>query len=174
MHSAMFQRTLPIVFLFVMATISPAYAENPRVDGLTWDQVETGSKNSSIGGIKRNMTETQVRSILGKPLSRQKRTINDYCIFKIHYNYKNLKIEFEKANGQMVVARLVITSRFYRTDQGIRVGDSLAKAQQIYPTLKRLGDSKNIWDSGLTAFGLTVNQQGKITKIELDNPHDDC
>jgi hypothetical protein len=165
----MFQRFLTIACLvFTASTISPAYADGQRIDGLSWEQVETGSQNSSIGGIKRGMSEQQVRSILGKPVKRQRvKTI--YCgdpIVLIYYTYKNIKIELYEEAGTTKVDQIEMINRFYRTDKGIRVGDSITKAQAAYPTLKKSEDS-NTWYSLQTWFAITANKQGIITKIVL-------
>jgi hypothetical protein len=83
---------------------------------------------------------------LGQLTNQKQLTINQcsYPITQIYYNYKNLEIEFEQENGQIVMARLATISRFYHADRGIRVGDSLAKAQVAYPTLCKQSLGKTV------------------------------
>jgi hypothetical protein len=167
----MFQRFLTIVCVVLsVSSISPVYAEvsTPKDDGVSADEVEISSKNSSIGGIKRGMLEQQVRRILGKPVKRQ-RVKTAYCgdpIVLVNYTYKNMKIELYEEAGTTKVNKIEISNRFYRTDKGIRVGDSIKKAKAAYPTLNVAEDS-DTWYSAQTWFAITANKQGIITKIAL-------
>jgi hypothetical protein len=165
MQSAMFQRTLPVVFLFAAATISPAYACN----GLA-DEVKIGSKNSSIGGIKLFMPEQQLPRILGKPLKRQHLKISQCggTTVVLHYFYKNTKILLYKERGINLAGYIVTSNPLYRTDKGIRVGDSINKAKAADPTLEAAVDSDTFWYSTQTSFTFTTNKKGIISEISLD------
>lgn len=163
---AILPRCLPVVLS--VSAISPVYAEVIASDGLSAEEVAISSKNSAIGGIKQGMSEQQVQRILGKPIKRQ-RVKTPYCgedVVFIYYTYRNTKVQLFEDAGTTKVDMVEVSNRFYRTDKGIRVGDSIEKAKTAYPTLKRAEDS-NTWYSTQTWFAITANKQGKITKISL-------
>jgi hypothetical protein len=165
----MLQRFLTIVCVVLsVSAISPVYAEVIAGDGLSAEEVTISSKNSAIGGIKQGMSEQQVQRILGKPIKRQ-RVKTPYCgeeMVFIYYTYRNIKIQLFEDAGTTKVDIIEVSNRFYRTDKGIRVGDSIKKAKTAYPTLKAAEDS-NTWYSMQPWFAITANKQGKITKIAL-------
>jgi hypothetical protein len=130
------------------------------------------SRKSSLGGIRFGLSEKQVMRQFGKP---QNRKIGMNCGDQtIKLTYKNIAmllfIDAEKSQ----VFKIETASRLYRTDQGIRVGDSIEKAKAAYPSLLLVAaNGSKDWISLESQFLMTVNDQGKITKI-LMGVNSDC
>jgi exo-beta-1,3-glucanase (GH17 family) len=54
-----------------------------------------------------------------------------------------------------------------RTDQGLRIGDSVETLLRLYPKARRRGgDTETLWSAG--AFKIAVDSQGVITKMGVD------
>jgi hypothetical protein len=170
----MLQRFLTIVCVVLsVSSISPVYAEvsTPKGDVLLADEAAIDFKNSSIGGIKPYMSERQVRRILGKPSTRKRiraSSCGEAPTTTIYYTYKNIKIELgENDDKTTSVSSIETTSRSYRTDKGIRVGDSITKAKAVYATLQESSNNDGMWFSPQLSLAIATNKQGIITKITL-------
>jgi hypothetical protein len=170
----MLQRFFTIVCVVLsVSSISPVYAEvsAPKGDGLSSEEIKISSKNSAIGGIKLDMSGQQVRRILGKPLKRKRiraASCGEAPTTTLYDTYKNIKVELgESDDKKTYVHSIETTSRFYHTDKGIRVGDSIAKAKVAYPTLQESSNNDGMWFSYQTLFAVATNKQGIITKITL-------
>ncbi|BAZ28205.1 hypothetical protein NIES4074_06360 [Cylindrospermum sp. NIES-4074] len=87
-----------------------------------------------IGGVSLSMSETQVKKVLGKPLSVKNG--NEAVAGKtrtLQYSGITVKLlEDVKPTGKFFVYEIEATSPKYATIDGIRVGDSAAKVMKIY------------------------------------------
>ena len=128
----------------------------------------------SLGSLKLGMTQKQVTKILGKPRSVKKEHDANECLAKDSFSskYRNLDILFE--NGR--VEKMAITSKFYATNEGIKVGDPISKAKKIYG--RKFGlesfyreDNKeyslSYSNESYGGISFNANQQGIITEIGL-------
>jgi hypothetical protein len=153
-----------LLLFYTTVTIIPPNA----VDRSSWLQTEITANNfqkSSLGGIRLNMTEQQVRLKLGKPL---KRIVGHECADEeiVDLNYKDIKVGLFKHGAEFLVDRVETTSSRYRTDRNIRVGSSIDRAKAAYPSL-RLNEYSHRWMSYNSQFDMDLNDRGKIVKISL-------
>jgi hypothetical protein len=81
----------------------------------------------SIGGVVVEMSPAQVIKKFGKPLSIKEFT---GCVSTTTLKYKRTNVSIDSANWSIST-----TDPRYRTDQGVRVGDSISKARRIYNLL---------------------------------------
>jgi hypothetical protein len=126
-------------------------------------------KKSSLGGIKFEMTEQQLQRLYGKPLKRKVlKTLEcgEAPITQIFYTYKNINVELTEVDKIGIVTVAKTTNRRYRTDKGIRVGDSIKKAQAAHPDLERYVLSNN-WSSENSFYLMKTNGRGIITELHL-------
>jgi hypothetical protein len=126
-------------------------------------------KKSSLGGIKFEMTEQQLQKLYGRPLKRKVlKTLEcgEAPITQIFYTYKNINVELTEVDKIGIVTIAKTTDRRYRTDKGIRVGDSIKKAQAAHPDLERYLLSNN-WSSENSFYLMKTNGRGIITELHL-------
>jgi hypothetical protein len=126
-------------------------------------------KKSSLGGIKFEMTEQQLQRLYGKPLKRkvsQTLQCGELPVTQIFYTYKNINVELTEVNKIGLVTIAETTNRRYLTHKGIRVGDSIKKAQAAHPDLSRFGVS-NSWTSEDFFYLMKTNNRGIITRLYL-------
>jgi hypothetical protein len=133
------------------------------------------ARQSSIGGIPLGATVKQVLRQLGQP-NRKEMGMN--CGFEtIALSYPDIEVLFFTDKETPKVFRVETSSPRYRTNKGIRVGDSIEKAQSADPSLSldavSAGGVYRNWRSFKTQFGLTVNSRGKIIEI-LMGINSDC
>jgi type II secretory pathway component PulK len=171
----MFQRLFTSLCLALsVASISPVYAAPHQAAMLQSQSTNASLKNSSLGGIKFSMSERQVQQLIGKPRKRQQSKV-EQCgeppTTRVLYTYKNLEVELEGDQGKFGVTEVKTTDRRFRTNKGIRVGDSIKKAQAADPTLidpsLTTSGADNVWASGETMFLMETNKRGIITSISL-------
>jgi hypothetical protein len=176
----MFQRLFTSLCIALsVASISPVYAAPHQTAMLQSEFPASPSPNSSLGGIKFNMSERQVQRILGKPRKREQSRLEqcgEPAANYVFYTYKNLQVELNEHQGKTFVGKVITTDRRFRTNKGIRVGDSIKKAQAADRTLAKVDRSDSndpedkkfdTWTSGETMFLMTANKRGIITSISL-------
>lgn len=174
----MFQRLFTSVCIALsVASISPVYAAPHQTAML--QAKPSPLKNASLGGIKFNMSEREVQRIMGKPTKRKQSKLEqcgEPAVTYVYYTYKNFQVELseQEEEGGIVVKTVITTDRRFRTNKGIRVGDSIKKAQVADPTLAKVdrsgsGDADykkfDIWAS--PDFLIETNKRGIITSISL-------
>jgi hypothetical protein len=168
--SYMFQRLLASFCIALsVASISPVYAAPHQTAMLQSTSTDSYRKTSSLGGIKFEMSERQVYKILGKPLKRERLRLEqcgEPAATYIYYTYKNSEVELSEYQGKIGVKSVKTTDRRFRTNKGIRVGDSIKKAQAADPSLQKSGNDGNLI-SVENFFLMETNKQGKITSISL-------
>jgi hypothetical protein len=134
----------------------------------------------SIGGVRIRMTESQVRSIWGKPLSRSK--VELACFSGFSFAYPQGEISFEsRGNNRFTVFSIATRNRKWKTEKGVKIGDDISKAKKLYP-IESNGYSKKsdaewyvknpTYRPGTLRFRTNENQ--KITAIDLIENYDNC
>jgi hypothetical protein len=173
----MFQR-FAFFFCTVMALVYPVSAGSTQILLMQSAGKKTNSvQQSSIGGVNRSMSAVQVQRLLGKPLQRRRlKTV--YCgdpLVTLSYTYRDLQVELYEDHGKFIVDEVTTTGRRYRSDKGIRVGDSIEKAKAAYPSLHLSArDGSKDWFSIDSQLLMTVNDRGEITKIKLGALDSSC
>jgi hypothetical protein len=165
----MFQRFFTSLFIALsVASISPVYAAPHQTAMLQSESAYSLRQTSSLGGIKFELSERQVYKILGKPLKREQSKLEqcgEPAATYVFYNYRNSEVELGEYQGKIGVKSFKTTDRRFRTNKGIRVGDSIKKAQSADPSLQKAnGDT---WISSETWFLMETNKKGIITSISL-------
>jgi hypothetical protein len=176
----MFQRLFTSLCIALsIASISPVYAAPHQTAMLQSESTAPSFQNSSLAGIKFSMSERQVQRIIGKPRKREQTKLEqcgEPAATQVFYTYKNLQVELREQQGGIGVAQVTTTDRRFRTNKGIRVGDSIKKAQAADSTLAKVDRSDSndpkdkkfdTWTSGETMFLMTTNKRGIITSISL-------
>lgn len=113
----------------VNANIPATYqiAQNShQVKGITIERL-------GIGGVKLDMSEAQVRKILGKPV----KVVNQFmpAIGKVRtLKYPGISIDLDEnfPDNKFTVYQIKATSAKYATLDGVKVGDSQSKITRIY------------------------------------------
>jgi hypothetical protein len=152
-----------------MPTIAanPVYSNVDRSSWLSAENIGYKFQKSSLAGIRLRMPERQIQKILGQPL---KRIVSFECGTDeiAELNYRDLKVQLYKDKGNFEVVRVETSSRRYRTDRGIHVGDKIDRAKVAYPSLilNKYARSSS-WKSFKSGFEMDIDNRGKITKIAL-------
>jgi hypothetical protein len=166
----MFQRLFTSLCIALsVASISPVYAAPHQTAMLQTGSTAVSFKNSSLGGLKFDMSERQVQQLMGKPRKREQSKLEqcgEPAATRVSYTYKNLQVELGEDQGKVGVTIVKTTDRRFRTNKGIRVGDSIKKAQVADPSLIKV-DNANTWVSDKTMFLMETNKRGIITSISL-------
>lgn len=86
-----------------------------------------------IGGIKLDMSDAQVRRILGKP-QQIKNEATNCCGTLQHWRYANLEVSFivDDNSKKLSVYQVITKSAKVATREGIRVGDRRSKVLSVY------------------------------------------
>jgi hypothetical protein len=169
----MLQRLFTSLYIALsVASISPVSAvphQTAMLQSNPTAELPKYYEKSSLGGIKFEMTEQQLLKLYGKPL---KRTIiktlecGEYPKTSVFYTYRNIKVELVEVKGVGIVTMAETTNRRYLTDKGIRVGDSIKKAQAAYADLQRY-PSGSTWTSENFLYLMKTNKREIITEISL-------
>jgi hypothetical protein len=128
--------------------------------------------NTSIGGIKIGMSLQQVRNRLGKP--RRLSQAYEPCTGG---SLKTLAYDRLSIAGTSSVLTVFTSNPSYKTDRGVRVGDSIAKAKKIYGKVLLSSSSQEpgilnyMEEGGLLSLSFSY-KNGKITSIRIHM--DDC
>jgi hypothetical protein len=134
----------------------------------------------SIGGVRIRMTESQVNSIWGKPLSRSK--VELACFSGFSFAYPQGEISFEsRRNNRFTVFSIVTKNRKWKTEKGVKIGDDISKAKKLY-SITSNGYSKKSdteWhvENSTNRPGnlkFKTNRNQKITAIYLIENYDNC
>jgi hypothetical protein len=131
----------------------------------------------SIGGIKLGMKEKDIIKILGKPKSRAIR-YDDVCYssYITTWKYNGLEIEGLSTTNNPSQSQVHLIDTFssrYSTEKGVKVGDSVGKAQKAYSNLlskfERGEEFDNLAYSNDAYGGLVFssNKQRVIRNIRL-------
>jgi hypothetical protein len=131
--------------------------------------------NFSIGGVVVKTDSAQVIQKLGKPWSVKEFT---GCVSTTTLEYEKTTIAIDSSNWSFSTS-----NPKYRTDRGVRVGDSISKARRIYNPLISLAPNQKLGILEYTETGeqnLQMDlrfgyQNDKITRIEYARFHnEDC
>jgi hypothetical protein len=163
---------LSLGFLFIQPLIVqalPTTTVNEPISQQTKQSRKIPYNRLIIGGISLDMSENNVRKILGKPLT----TKNGYEAVAgktrtLQYTGLTVKLlEDVKPTGKFFVYEITTTSPKYPTVDGVKVGDNLAKVTRIYGKPESSSStnlSYAVDNSSPTYFNFT-SKNGKVTKI---------
>jgi hypothetical protein len=129
----------------------------------------------SIGGVRIRMTESQVRSIWGKSVNRSEIRLACLTGFSITYSQSEVVLEKRKGNIFSVFA-IKTKNRKWKTEKGIKVGDSIYQAKKVY-RIKGSGSKEWYVENSNYRPGnlkFTTDSNQKITKIDLIENYDNC
>lgn len=161
--ASLFAQPLAVQALPTSATINYQISQNTK------QSRKVPLKLLVIGGVGLGTTETQVRKVLGKPLSAK----NGYeavagKIRTLQYSGLTVKLlEDVKPTGKYFVYEIEATSSKYATVDGIKVGDSTAKVRRIYGNPESGNTTRlsyTVDDSSPRYFYFTL-EKGKVKKI---------
>jgi hypothetical protein len=131
--------------------------------------------NFSLGGVAVEMTEEQVLKKLGIP--REKKEF-DGCVTTTMLEYDRLSVSISSADWSVSTS-----NPLYKTDLGIKVGDSIARARKIYNRVMRPAPNqrpgvleyREAGAANLQMDLLLGYRNGKITSIEYAHYYkEDC
>ncbi|MBD2198442.1 MULTISPECIES: hypothetical protein [Calothrix] len=140
-------------------------AQNPhQVKGITIERL-------GIGGVKLDMSEAQVRKILGKPVKVENQFMP--AIGKVRtLKYRGISIDLAEdfPENKFTVYQIKATSNKYATLDGVKVGDSPSKITRTY------GNTDAYKEGNLTRLSYSIEnpspaglnftlEKGKITEI---------
>jgi hypothetical protein len=134
---------LSIILLVVAIAFSSSGIVNAEINHrpqiIAWAGIDLS--NASIGGIKYRMSERQVLRKLGHPRAR-KMAIN--CLGSIErLQYQGLVIDLEQDGEEKYVTWIEVTVPHYRTDRGVKVGDSIERVLTAYAPAAKLWSDNN-------------------------------
>lgn len=129
----------------------------------------------SIGGVRIRMTESQVRSIWGRSVNRSEIRLACLTGFSITYSQSEVVLEKRKGNIFSVFA-IKTKNRKWKTEKGIKVGDSISQAKKVY---RIKGSGYNKWHVENSSYRpgnleFTTDSNQKITEIDLIENYDNC
>jgi hypothetical protein len=127
----------------------------------TLSQPTQAKENECLGKVCVGMTESQVRARLGKPLNSENRTCG-----RRDLTYVQGGISLQDG----ATYRITTHSSRWKIEKGIKVGDSISKAQKAY--ILRKGDLSDFHTDLSTGAFLTfsTDSQQKIKEITLHHP----
>jgi hypothetical protein len=127
-------------------------------------------KRFSIEEIHINTTESQVYRHLGKPI-RQKKS-NSGCVGNVkELTYSAGTVILVQGDSKdFTVASMSTKSRNWKTEKGVRVGDSISQAKKHY----KFDASGSQTFSGSDYFSFTTNNSKKIVGIDLVSNRFSC
>jgi outer membrane protein assembly factor BamE (lipoprotein component of BamABCDE complex) len=155
----------PLSFANIVSVPSPSFvvskADKPLID----------VAKVSIGSLKLGMNEKQVIRLLGKPSSNEKEQGISNCYWTTSTSIKYRNLDILVADGSVDV--ITTTSKSYVTNEGVRVGDPISKAKNIYG--RKFGSEQVIRtkekyyvayiNANNGGISFEANQQGIITEI---------
>lgn len=132
---------------------------------------------TSIGGINVEMEPAQIVKILGKPIKMSEKV---GCIVEHSLIYDGLRIKVSESE-----AIIHTTNSNYRTDLGIKVGDTISKAEKMYDGKLGFRSKKQRGlityqqqvkrDSEISLILEIGHKNGRVTHIEhVRIVHEDC
>jgi hypothetical protein len=175
----MFKKLVAGISLGILLTVSPtAIGENNSPNYGNYVLNKSNKKaidvsKISIGGIKLGMKEIDIIKKLGKPKSRTTK-YDDVCYssYITTWKYNGLEIEgLSTSNNTSIseVHKITTSSSSYPTEKGVKVGDSISKAQKAYSALSSKKSENNLSYSNDAYGGLVFssNKQSVIREIIL-------
>ncbi len=132
------------VSVLIISTSSAVSLSNTPLKELASRQKgEIVLRNTSIGGLKIGMSEKEVLRKLGTPQTRQVApnlcTGTDDITLKYHHLTLYLEGGSNKTSKSYLFA-ITTTNSHYATNQGMRVGDLMSKAEQAYSKAAKNGE----------------------------------
>jgi hypothetical protein len=130
----------------------------------------------SIGGVSVRTTEKEILTKWGKPLRRKQGQGNCGVELYADIEYPGAKLNLYGGGSQpLIVLSMTITNPKWRTEKGIKVGDSIERAKKYYRLNKSDGHLDKTYHYGVVnankdrfpSFGFTVNKSGKIIEIGM-------
>jgi hypothetical protein len=128
-----------------------------------------GTDHYSIGGVQIGSTESQVYRRLGKPMSYKEDRGGCGIDFSKVLTFSAGKVWLAKSgNKPFTVMLMSVQNRNWKTERGIRVGDSISQAKKHYKF--NFDSYNNAWiassrDAGSLTF--KTNKANKIVDITL-------
>lgn len=133
----------------------------------------------SVGGFARDGTVQDAIRVFGAPATRENQAY-DKCTVSwpsqgvvMETYYTNAASDPCGAKGRHV--KTTVTDRRWRTDKGLRIGDSLRKLRQLYPKARK--DAPGRWRvttrsfAGLPYPGLEAQiKNGRVTSFTVYGP----
>jgi hypothetical protein len=124
----------------------------------------------TIGKIEYAMPERKVLQKLGKP---SKRIVTANCLGAIdRLYYPGLVIDLETKDRQKYVTRIAATSARYPTNRGVKVGDKIDKAIDIYTPSTKLTSTRTVTipsaKYGDLFLVFTTNNRNQIVSISIE------
>ena len=132
------------IFLSFGAIPSAMSSSNPPLEKLALSQTRSIVLNdTSIGGLKIGMSEDEVVKKLGTPKSRQVEANGCTETTDISLKYNNLVIYLlggSSKKSKSYLVSITTTNSRYVTNQEIRVGDLMNKAEKAYAKAAVIGE----------------------------------
>jgi hypothetical protein len=169
-------RLLALTITFLIGSTSSAIS----VANLPLEQLALSQKgsivlrNTSIGGLKIGMSENEVIKKLGVPKSRQVEPNGCTGTNDITLKYANLDLYIlEGANktDKSYLTAITTTNSRYITNQGIRVGNLMRKAEKAYTTSAVTGEKGlylSLADRQQNECAITFSSNNGKTISEID------
>jgi outer membrane protein assembly factor BamE (lipoprotein component of BamABCDE complex) len=168
---------LLLASLFVFAILSILLTNISEADSLFLSQArEINIAKVSIGGLKQGMSETQVINIIGFPKSRETyfSECNQVYYISLEYNKTLVTLYVDSKTSKGYLSTIKTTDPRYATNKGIKVGDSINKAEKAYSKKASPLEGKNTRYLAINdlsvACSLTfeADRKGKIKEINID------
>ncbi|WP_146138238.1 hypothetical protein [Chamaesiphon polymorphus] len=140
-------------------------------------QFDLDADKTSIGRLKLNMNINKVRKILGTPLQqKQKVSIDDNCgtsgNYIVTFKYSKTEVSLLGKNPNSAAIENITTSNpSLATSEGIRVGDSIAKAKKVYAKYESGQIEGRLVYGTISTLSFKTNGD-RITQISLN--YDRC
>jgi hypothetical protein len=122
-----------------IANASPGQASNLQALSQA-KKPEIDVNKISIGPFRLGMTTAQIEKTLGKPIKIS--SVNN-CKMDTVINYPKLELGMSNGRLHFISSR----SKLYATKEGVRVGDTLSKARQIYGKFKSNGGNESFFNT---------------------------
>jgi hypothetical protein len=158
---------LPVAIADRLVALTTINQSPSKILGFAATKKKSYSLSSfSISGVIVKMEAAEVIKKLGKPHSIKEFT---GCVSTTTLGYDRTEISIDSANWSFSTS-----NPKYRTDQGVRVGDSISKARRIYSRLisqsltQKFGalEYAELGEENLQMDLRFSYQNGKITRIE--------
>ncbi len=142
-------------------------------------QFDLDADKTSVGRLKLNMNINKVRKILGTPLQQKQKALidnEDVCGVSGNYivtlKYSKTEVSLLGKNPNSAAIENITTSNpSFATSEGIRVGDSIAKAKKVYAKYESGQNEDRLVYGTISTLSFKTNGD-RITQISLN--YDRC
>jgi hypothetical protein len=161
------QLLLPKLISIVISTVvlmPSLMVLNIATPAISQSKQEIDVSQILIGSLKLGMTTTEVRQLMGKP---QKTKLTGICGEEKNltiWNYPKLELGF--TNNQLEY--ITSSNAKYITSDGITIGDTSKKVQQIYGDRRSAHSKNSLIYPNSSQGGLTFQiRSGKVAEIRM-------